>query len=169
MLIQINTDIVATAYDLILVQNFHLQIEAWGKMSFLKGDMSSSVDTNSKNKDILILGEGLAKQLDDTTLTAETKYPINMTQPRKRFLLNLHYNVSKSFLTANATKMYLFKAKDSETEDYTLGLGNISKDLKLIMDKQTGLKGSVRYFSAHFNPTDTNDIFDIHRYLMKGT
>ena len=82
MLIQINTDIVATAYDF-LVQNFHLQIEAWGKMSFLKGDISSSVDTNSKNKDILILGEGLAKQLDDTTLTAETKYPINMTQPRK--------------------------------------------------------------------------------------
>ena len=33
MLIQINTNIVTTAYDLILVQNFHLQIKVWGKMS----------------------------------------------------------------------------------------------------------------------------------------
>ena len=33
MLIQINTNIVATAYDLILIQNFHLQIKAWEKMS----------------------------------------------------------------------------------------------------------------------------------------
>ena len=38
----------------------------------------------SKNKDILIIGEGPAEGLDDTTLTAEAKYPINFTQPRKR-------------------------------------------------------------------------------------
>ena len=24
-------------------------------------------------------------------------------------------------------------------------------------------------FSVDFNPVDTNDIFEIHRYLMKGT
>ena len=33
MLIQINTNIVATTQYLILVQNFHLQMKAWGKMS----------------------------------------------------------------------------------------------------------------------------------------
>ena len=37
----------------------------------------------SKNKDILIIGEGPAEGLDDTTLTAEAKYSINFTQPRK--------------------------------------------------------------------------------------
>ena len=39
-----------------------------------------------KNKDILILGEGPTQGLDATTLTAEVIYPINFTQPRKRFL-----------------------------------------------------------------------------------
>ena len=33
--------------------------------------------------------------------------------------------------------------------------------------KKTGLKGAVKFFSADFNPTDTNDVLDIHKYLMK--
>ena len=48
--------------------------------------MSSSVHSNNENKDILILCKGL----DDTTLTAEAKYPINWTQLRKRFVSSLH-------------------------------------------------------------------------------
>ena len=42
-------------------------------------DMSSSVYIDNKNKDILILGEGLTQGLDDTTLTIEAKYPIYFT------------------------------------------------------------------------------------------
>ena len=34
--------------------------------------------------------------------------------------------------------------------------------------KKTGLKVSVDFFSVDFNPIDTNDILDIHRYLTKG-
>ena len=45
-----------------------------------------------RGKDILILGEGPAEGLDDTTLTAEAKYPINFTQSGKRFVLSLRYN-----------------------------------------------------------------------------
>ena len=45
---------------------------------------------DNKNKDILIISEGPTQQLDDTTLTAEAKYPINFTQSGKRFVLNLH-------------------------------------------------------------------------------
>ena len=48
-------------------------------------DMSSSMHIDNKNKDILILGEGPTQGLDNTTLTAEAKYPINFTQSRKRF------------------------------------------------------------------------------------
>ena len=49
--------------------------------------MSSSVHIDNKNKDILILGERPTQRLDDTTLTAEAKYPIIIiTQPRKRFV-----------------------------------------------------------------------------------
>ena len=42
--------------------------------------MSSFVHIDNKNKDILILGEGPILGLDDTTLTAEAKYPINFLQ-----------------------------------------------------------------------------------------
>ena len=92
-------------------------------------DKSSSVHVDNKGKDILILGEGPTQALDNTTLKAEAKYPINFTQPNKRFVLSLHYNGSNSFSFVNATKIYQFKAKNSEIKDYALCLGNISKDL----------------------------------------
>ena len=45
----------------------------------------------------------------------------------------------------------------------------MKKKTKKKKQKQTGLKGVVIYFSADFNPIDTNDILDIHKYLMKRT
>ena len=70
----------------------------------------------------------------------------------------------------NAIKVYQYKAKNSEIKDYALCLGNISKDFTINnFSKKTGLKGNVNFFSADFNPIDTNDLLDIHRYLKKGT
>ena len=48
---------------------------------------------------------------------------------------------------------------------------NISKDFIIynIKKKTTGFKGSARVFFVDYNPIDTNNIFDINRYLMKGT
>ena len=88
--------------------------------------MSSSVHVDNTGNNILILGEGPTQGLDDTTLTAEGKYPINFTQSEKRFVLSLHYNRSNSFFFVNATKAYQFKAKNSEIKDYALCLGNAS-------------------------------------------
>ena len=48
--------------------------------------MSSTVHIDNKNRDILILGEGPTQGLDDNTLTAEAKYPVNFTQSGKRFV-----------------------------------------------------------------------------------
>ena len=81
--------------------------------------MSSSMYIDEKGKYILTDGEGPSQGLDDTTLIAEAKYPINCAQPRKRFVLSLHYNGSNSLdyngsnsiLFVNATKIYQFKAK----------------------------------------------------------
>ena len=53
---------------------------------------SSSVHIDNKGKDILIFGEGSTQGLH-TTLTAEAIYPSNFTQPNKRFVLSLHYNL----------------------------------------------------------------------------
>ena len=83
---------------------------------------------DNKNKEISILCEGVTQGLDDTTLTAETTYPINFTKSGKRFVLILHYNGSNTWLFVNATKIYQLKAKISEINAYTLRLGNISKD-----------------------------------------
>ena len=73
---------------------------------------------DNKEKDILIFGEGPTQGLDDTTLTAEAKYPINFTQSEKSFVLSLHYHGSNSLLFVNATKVYQFKAKNLEVKDY---------------------------------------------------
>ena len=43
------------------------------------------------------------------------------------------------------------------------------KDLAINNMKKTGLKGVIKFFSVDFNPIDTNDILDIHKYLMKKT
>ena len=76
--------------------------------------MSSPVRINTKNKDILILGEAPTQGLHDTTLTVKAKYPIDFTQSGKWFVLSLHYNGSNRFLLVNDTKIYQFKVKDFE-------------------------------------------------------
>ena len=93
--------------------------------------LSAHIDEKNKLKDILILHEGPTHRLDDTTLTGEAKYSVNFTQPRKRFAIKLNYYRSKSFLFVNDTKIYQFKAKDSEIKDYTMCLGNISRDFAI--------------------------------------
>ena len=73
--------------------------------------MSQFFNVGNENKDNLILYEWLTQGLDDTALTAEPKYPISFTQPRKIFVLSLDYNGGNSFLFVNATKIYQFKAR----------------------------------------------------------
>ena len=59
---------------------FSLPDGNYGKnVIFFGADMSSSMHVHNKGKDVLILGEGPTQRLDATTLTAETKYPINFT------------------------------------------------------------------------------------------
>ena len=102
-------------------------------------DMSSSVHIDNKGKHILILGKGT---------TAEIQYPIKFIRPSIKLCLSQYYNGSNGFLFANATKMYQFKAKDSEIKKYPLCLGNISQ---LIHEKKTGLNGYVYEFSVDYN------------------
>ena len=49
-------------------------------VNFFETDMSLSVNTDNKTKDILILGIGPTQGLDDTTLTAEAKYSIHFSR-----------------------------------------------------------------------------------------
>ena len=45
----------------------------------------------------------------------------------KRFVVSLHYNGINSFLFVNATRVYQFKAKDSEIKDYSRCVGIFSQ------------------------------------------
>ena len=108
------------------------------------------MDIDNKNKDIFILGEGPTLGLDGTTLTAKAKYPISFTQLEKWLLLSLHCNGSNSFLFVNATKIYQFKTKDSETKDYVLHLGNISKDFTINNMKKNRVKRNCNFFFCWF-------------------
>ena len=67
---------------------------------------------NNKNKNILILGKGETKELDNTTLPAEVEYSVNFARSQRKFCLSFHYNGSNSFLFVNGTKIHQFKAKD---------------------------------------------------------
>ena len=82
--------------------------------------MSSPADIEKKSKKIIILGEGTTQELDDTTLTAQSKYGNFVYITKKRFALSLHYNGSNIFVLGNAGKTYQFKAKDLEIQDYVL-------------------------------------------------
>ena len=62
--------------------------------------------------------------------------------------------------------MYQFKARDSEIKPYPLCLGNISNSFTIDSMKKTGLK---QIFSVDYNAINTENILDIHRYLIKDT
>ena len=52
-------------------------------------DMSTSIHTDNKKKDILVLGRGPTQGLE-STLTAEKMYSVNFTVTKKKFCLSLH-------------------------------------------------------------------------------
>ena len=68
-------------------------------------------------------------------------YSINFTVTKKKLYLSLHYNGANSYLFVNGTKIYKFKAKDSEVVAIPLCLGNISKDWSTDNMKRTGFTG----------------------------
>ena len=81
------------------------------------------------------------------------------------------------YITMELTVSYLLKLQNyinlnqkSEIKDYTLYLGNISKDFTTNnMKKKTGLVGVVNFFSVDFNTIDINNILYIHKYVTKTT
>ena len=128
--------------------------------------MGSSGNVDNRKKDILILGKGPAQGLDDTALTAEKKYAINVSEQQKKFCYD-YYNCANIYFFINDVKIYKFKAKDSETNAAQLCLGTVSKDFSTNNLEKTRLYRYVYDFSVDFNCNDADDILDIHKYLIK--
>ena len=129
--------------------------------------MSSSVHANNKTKNILVLGEVITQKLDDTTLTAEKKYLINLTKSNTKFCLSLHCNGADSHLFVNGTEIHKFKAKYSEIIANPLRLGVISTDFFVGNMKKAGLYGYVYDFSVDYRAIAVDKILDIHKYFME--
>ena len=100
-------------------------------------------------------------------LSAEAQYLINFPGSNRKFCLSLHYNGNNSFLFVNATRIYHFKAKDSEIKKCLLYLGNVSRDFLSNNMKKTGLSGCVYDFAVDYKIFDISEITNIHKYLMK--
>ena len=96
-------------------------------------------------------------------------YSISFMWHKKNYVkLSLHYNGKIFYLFVNGTKIYNFKAKDSEIVPRPLCLRNISNDWSIDnMKKKTGFNGYVYDFNADYDSTDVDDIKEIHKYLMK--
>ena len=104
----------------------------------------------------------------DTTIYAEKLYSINFTKTKTKFCLSLHYNRPNSYLFANGTEIYKFKAKGSEIVAASICLGNLSRDFSVDNMKKTGLNGYVYNFSADYDFIANDKILDIHKYLMEN-
>ena len=126
-------------------------------------DLSTKIDNR---KDILILGDR-PKQGLEHTLTAGKMHSINFTVTKKKFCLSLHYNGANSYYFVKDKEIIKFKATDSEIVAAPLSLGNISKDWSVHNMKRTAFNGYAYDFSVDYDATAVDDIFDIHKYLMK--
>ena len=82
--------------------------------------------------------------------------------------MSIQSNGSNSSLFVNTTNICQFKAKDSEMKHYSLWFCNVSKDFS-INNIKNRIKLKLNIFYVDCNPIDTNDIFYVHRYLMKRT
>ena len=128
MLILIKIHIVVKVLDLIHVHNFHYLAVASAKMELFSELIIVLLCMLIIIKKNILLSEGPTQGLDNTIIE-EDKHPFTISG--KTFVLSLYYNGSNNFLFVNATKIYQFKAKDSEIKPHPLFLGNNSTKFTL--------------------------------------
>ena len=94
--------IAVMVFDLMHVHNFHCEMVNEAKNVANFGvDNSSLTYTDNRNKDILILSEHQLDGLDDSTMSAESKYFVIITKSRKEICLIPHYNAGNRIFYTN--------------------------------------------------------------------
>ena len=76
-----------------------------------RADMSSSVHSNSKTKNILVHGKDFTQGLDHTTIYPEKLYSINFNETNTKSCLRLHYNGSNVIYLLMAQRFINLKQK----------------------------------------------------------
>ena len=128
--------------------------------------MSSSTKIGNKKKDILILGKGPTQRLGKHSLISEKCIGLVLPKNYTKFCLSLHYNGENSYLFVNGTEIHECKVKDSEIVPNILCLGNVSKDFSEGSMNKTGFS-YIYDFSVDYDAIAVDDIWIIHKYLMK--
>ena len=130
---------------------------------------SSLLHSNNKANNIYVMGKDFVQGINNTTLYADKVYSQNFTQPSKKFLLCLHYNVDNSYFFANGYQELQFKAKNDQILKNEK-LGNLSDHWSISEYKKTGLYGNIYDFVVHYEAINgVKKIYYMHRYLMKKT
>ena len=60
------------------------------------------------------MGKDYVQRINDTTIYTEKMYYRNFTDPRKKFVLSLHYDGNNSYLYVNGNQELKFKAKTDQ-------------------------------------------------------
>ena len=66
---------------------------------------SFTLYSDIRAKDVIVLCEKLTNLLDDTRITVEAKYSVNITEFIKNLCLSILHNGANSFLYANHVKI----------------------------------------------------------------
>ena len=127
----------------------------------------SLVRANNKANNIYVMCDLFVQGINDTTLYAKKIYSQNFTAANKKFVLSLHYNGDDSYLFVNGKRELKFKAKDDQIVKEMLCLGNLSDDWTAANAQKMGSWGEVYDFAVDYTSTNIDDIYNIHRYLMK--
>ena len=124
-------------------------------------DEGSLVHANNKVNTIYVMGDLFVQGINDTTLYAEKLYSQNFTQPRKKFVLSLHYNGDDSYLFVNGKQELKFKCKTEHLVKEKLCLGNLSDQWTTSESEKTGLHGDIYGFVADYEQVVGSDLFMI--------
>ena len=109
---------------------------------------SSHIDYPKNN--FLVLGEWPTEGINGSVGTPEKKVGINFSKAITKFCLSLHCNGDESYLYANKTKIYEFKARYNVIW-YNFWLRSVSKDFTTDLKSKIFLNNTVYDFSVNYN------------------
>ena len=113
------------------------------------------------------MGKDFIQGIDDTTIYAEKNFRTNFTDPRKKFMLSLHYNGSNNYLFVNGYQELKFTEKNANIPENTLNRGNLSLDWNSVDIPKTSMFGDIYDVVVDYEPVNSvKTIYDIHRFLM---
>ena len=131
-------------------------------------------NTNSKHPvnrphHFMVLGNGNTQLVENVNSIPEKGLAINMTFPGKKFVLSIHYSGTNSLFYVNGILMAVFSDKyyPGKKDHIGFSLGNLSTDFTAAEETEMGLRGNVYEFSVDHKIIKTEDIENIHAYLMK--